>query len=108
MVFLFIVGSCFLFVCVFWLLRGVLVARLCLRPRLSRTFRTRLVSVSLRCCTVSLTPSAVPALLLLYSMQVFEPLQPGVTRVILATNIAESSVTIPDVRYVVDLGSHKV
>lgn len=40
-------------------------------------------------------------------MRAFESLTPGVTRVILATNIAESSVTIPQARYVLDLGLHK-
>ena len=34
-------------------------------------------------------------------LKVFEPIPPGHTRVVLATNIAESSVTIPDVRYVI-------
>jgi len=34
-------------------------------------------------------------------LRVFSPIAAGVTRVVLATNIAESSVTIPAVRYVV-------
>ena len=38
---------------------------------------------------------------------VFNPLSPGVTRVVLATNIAESSITIPFVRYVIDFGLHR-
>lgn len=37
-------------------------------------------------------------------LRAFEPIARGVTRVVLATNIAESSVTIPDVRYVIDFG----
>lgn len=39
--------------------------------------------------------------------QVFTPPPPGVRRIILATNIAETSVTIPDVVYVVDTGRVK-
>lgn len=38
---------------------------------------------------------------------VFKPPPPGVRRIILATNIAETSVTIPDVVYVVDAGRVK-
>lgn len=38
---------------------------------------------------------------------IFEPPAPGVRRVILATNIAETSVTIPDVVYVVDTAKVK-
>ncbi|QRV76171.1 Helicase associated domain (HA2) [Ceratobasidium sp. AG-Ba] len=38
---------------------------------------------------------------------VFEPPKPGIRRVILATNIAETSITIPDVVYVVDTGRIK-
>jgi len=40
-------------------------------------------------------------------MKVFDPLLPGQTRVILSTNIAESSVTVPYVRYIIDFGTHK-
>lgn len=39
--------------------------------------------------------------------QVFEPAAPGIRRIILATNIAETSITIPDVVYVVDTGKVK-
>lgn len=39
--------------------------------------------------------------------EVFKPPPPGVRRIILATNIAETSVTIPDVVYVVDTGRVK-
>ncbi|THH34131.1 hypothetical protein EUX98_g91 [Antrodiella citrinella] len=38
---------------------------------------------------------------------IFEPAPQGVRRIILATNIAETSVTIPDVVYVVDTGKVK-
>ncbi len=44
---------------------------------------------------------------LLEPLDIFSPIPTGVTRVILSTNIAESSVTIPNVRYVVDFGTHK-
>lgn len=40
-------------------------------------------------------------------MRAFDPLEPYVTRLVLSTNIAESSITLPQVRYVVDLGMHK-
>lgn len=40
-------------------------------------------------------------------MRAFEPLEPYVTRLVLSTNIAESSITLPMVRYVLDLGMHK-
>jgi HrpA-like RNA helicase len=39
---------------------------------------------------------------------VFSPAEAGLQRIILATNIAETSVTIPDVVYVVDAGKCKV
>ncbi|KAI6162189.1 hypothetical protein EDD17DRAFT_1776997 [Pisolithus thermaeus] len=44
---------------------------------------------------------------LLHSSVIFEPPTEGVRRVILATNIAETSVTIPDVVYVVDTAKVK-
>ena len=34
--------------------------------------------------------------------KVFEPTKPGQRKVILATNIAETSITIPGIRYVID------
>ncbi|CAK0808001.1 unnamed protein product [Prorocentrum cordatum] len=37
-----------------------------------------------------------------------DPIQPGEWRIVLATNIAESSLTIPDVSAVVDFGCHRV
>ena len=36
--------------------------------------------------------------------QIFEQLPPGCRKIILSTNIAETSVTVPDVRYIVDTG----
>ncbi|KAG0235515.1 putative ATP-dependent RNA helicase dhr2 [Actinomortierella wolfii] len=39
--------------------------------------------------------------------KIFEPAPPGCRKVILATNIAETSITIPNIRYVVDTGCHK-
>ena len=37
-------------------------------------------------------------------MKVFEPTAEGTRLVVVATNVAESSITIPGVRYVVDTG----
>lgn len=39
--------------------------------------------------------------------KIFASLPPGVRKIILATNIAETSVTVNDVRYVIDTGIHK-
>lgn len=40
--------------------------------------------------------------------RIFEPLAPNTRKVILSTNIAETSVTVPGVRYVVDTGKAKI
>lgn len=40
-------------------------------------------------------------------MQVFEPPPPGCRLVVVSTNIAETSLTIPGIRYVVDCGRAK-
>ena len=48
--------------------------------------------------------SSVPAA---EQREVFNPPPPGVRRIILSTNIAETSVTIPDIVYVVDAGRVK-
>lgn len=61
--------------------------------------------------------SAVPELVILpvYSalssdmqLKIFEPAPPGARKVVLATNIAETSITIDGIRYVVDPGYVKV
>lgn len=39
--------------------------------------------------------------------EVFEQVQPGCRKIILATNIAETSITIPEVQYVVDSGKQR-
>jgi HrpA-like RNA helicase len=38
---------------------------------------------------------------------VFKPVPRGCRKIILATNVAETSITIPDIQYVVDTGKHK-
>jgi ATP-dependent RNA helicase DHX37/DHR1 len=40
-------------------------------------------------------------------MQVFQPPPPGSRLVVVATNVAETSLTIPGIRYVVDCGRAK-
>lgn len=40
-------------------------------------------------------------------MKVFENPPPGTRLVVIATNVAETSITIPNVRYVVDAGRAK-
>lgn len=41
-------------------------------------------------------------------MKIFKPLQRGIRKIIISTNIAETSVTIPNIRYVVDCGYAKI
>jgi HrpA-like RNA helicase len=40
--------------------------------------------------------------------KVFEPTPPGYRKIVLSTNIAETSITISGIRYVVDTGMVKV
>lgn len=39
--------------------------------------------------------------------RIFEPIEPNVRKVVIATNVAETSVTVPDIAYVVDSGRVK-
>lgn len=41
-------------------------------------------------------------------MQIFQPAPPRTRKIILATNIAETSLTIPNIRYVIDAGRVKI
>ncbi|KAI9673474.1 MAG: hypothetical protein M1817_002937 [Caeruleum heppii] len=52
---------------------------------------------------LSILHSSLPA----SQTDVFTPVPAGCRKVILATNIAETSITIPDVQYVVDSGKHR-
>lgn len=47
--------------------------------------------------------SSIPTM----QQEVFNPLKPGIRKIILSTNIAETSVTIPEVAYVVDTCKHR-
>lgn len=40
-------------------------------------------------------------------MKIFEPVPEGMRLVVVATNVAETSLTIPGIRYVVDCGRAK-
>lgn len=56
---------------------------------------------SVKCCTLyAAQPGA-------QQMSVFQPAPPNTRKVVISTNIAETSVTIPGIRYVIDSGMVK-
>jgi len=41
-------------------------------------------------------------------MEVFSPPPVGTRLIVVSTNVAETSITIPNIRYVIDSGKHKM
>ncbi len=70
---------------------------------LARLLRDRAAAASLSLLVAPLYAALPPE----QQMQVFEPAPAGMRKCVLATNIAETSLTLPGVRYVVDPGLAK-
>lgn len=66
------------------------------------------MSLTVRCRSLQLLVLPfMAATLATQSAQVFQPAPPKMRKLILATNVAETSITIPGVKFVIDSGFHK-
>ena len=78
-----------------------------------RELQSLLFSVSRGMSEVDFTDRSKYNIILLHrgrkeaQREAFDPVPPGVRKIIIATNIAETSITVPDIEYVVDSGKVK-